>query len=434
MTRRIMVNLIVFGILGVVMTVWALRNVITLDALARPYHIKAEFEASPGLQPNFDVAYLGVTVGKIRSVRLGDHKVVADLAINRGSQIPDNVTAAAGRQSAIGEPYVDLELPPGAAGGPPMRPGAVIPVSRTTVAVSYGDLFAAANRAVNGLNASDLQTLTHELAVGWDGRADSLQKILDGSEQITGTFAQNTELLNALIAQLTRTTGTLASHSGEFANGLDALTALTDALAQSNGQLARIRQTAPELLARFNQFLADTRNQNRCVLDSLGYSLPRILSQPALDSLSYTEHNSPRLAQVLKEVSPPGPNGLPNLNIDFVITLAQPQPALEYRTPLPLPGVGAIPSCAGIQVPAGSGSGAVAAAGRPGAGSGSTAGTPGQPPAGDLSAQNAASQKHGADPMRWLIYIPPLIALAVLIRMMGNAVPVLRRRRRNQGD
>lgn len=433
MTRRIMVNLIVFGILGVVMTVWALRNVITLDALSRPYHIKAEFEASPGLQPNFDVAYLGVTVGKIRSVRLGDHKVVADLAIDKGSQIPGNVTAAAGRQSAIGEPYVDLELPPGATGGPPLRPGAVIPVSRTSVAVSYGDLFAAANKAVNGLNANDLQVLTHELAVGWDGRADSLQKILDGSEQISGTFAQNTALLNSLIAQLTRTTGTMAAHSGEFANGLDGLTAFTDALAQSSGELTRIRQTTPELLARFNQFLADTRYQNRCVLDSLSYALPQILSQPALDSLNYTQRNSPRLVQILKEISPPGQNGKPNLNIDFVITLAQPKPALEYRTPLPLPTVGRIPSCAGIQVPAST----AASAGR--AGAGGTAGTSGQPPAGDLSAQNASNQNakksSGPDPMQWLLYVPPLIALAVLIRIMGNAVPVLRRRlRRNQGE
>src|SRR6202022_327565 len=108
-----------------------------------------------------------------------------------------------------------------------LRPGAVIPVARTTVAVSYGDLFAAANKAVNGLNADDLHTLTRELAVGWDGRADSLQKILDSSEQITGTFAQNTELLNSLIGQLTRTTTPLAAHSGELGGGLDDLTAFT---------------------------------------------------------------------------------------------------------------------------------------------------------------------------------------------------------------
>jgi phospholipid/cholesterol/gamma-HCH transport system substrate-binding protein len=425
MTKRILVNLVVFGLLGVVMTVWALRNVITLQALSQPYRIQAEFESSPGLQPNFDVAYLGVTIGKIRSVRLGNHKIIAELDINKGEKIPDNVTAAAGRQSAIGEPYVDLELPPGATGGPPIRHGAVIPLSRTSVAVSYGALFAATNKAVSGLNATDLKTLTHELAIGLDGRADSLRKILDGTHELTGTFAQNTELLDTLIGEITRTTTTVAAHRDELGRGLDDLTAFTDVLAQSNGELLQLRKTTPELLGRFNDLLARTRQQNECALKSLTAALPRMLSKDAVDSLRYTQQNSPQIAAILKEISPKV-NGKSNLNIDFAITLAKPKPAMEYKYPLPLPTVGAIPTCPGVSMPAN----AVAASAKPGATVQQGAGTrKSSEPA--VSARNAAQESHDSGGLgRWLLYALPLIALAILLRTMARAVPEIRRNRR----
>src|SRR5205807_2611919 len=108
--------------------------------------------SSPGLQPNFDVTYLGVAVGKIKSVRLGDRRVIVTLDIDRGIHIPEGTSAAAGRKSAIGEPYIDLEPAPGRADDRPMRTGEVIPMARTSVPQSYGDLFTAVNKAVNGLN------------------------------------------------------------------------------------------------------------------------------------------------------------------------------------------------------------------------------------------------------------------------------------------
>ena len=422
MTKRIWANLIVFAVLGVVMTVWALGNVIKFDALTKPFQINAEFESSPGLQPNFDVAYLGVAVGKIKSVHLGDHKVVAVLDIDRGASIPDNVVAAAGRKSAIGEPYVDLSLPAGVTGGPPMRAGAVIPVSRTSVAVSYSSLFAAANKAVQGLNAADLHTLTHELALGWNGRSQSLAQILDSSSQITSTFGQNTELLNSLVGQLTQISGTLATHSGELGTGLDNLTGFTDTLARNSANLVALRDQAPDLISRFNQLLQASMPANECILQSLSAALPVALSQQAMDSLRYESQTSPQLTRVLNEISPKV-NGKSNLNIDFVITLQGPKPALEYRSPLPLPTVGSVPACPGISMP-------VAANGTTSTLSAQSvdAPLPSQTPAPPVALRNTSQRGPLSNPVNWLIYVPPLIALAILIKVMGGAIPLLRPR------
>ncbi|NED55982.1 MCE family protein, partial [Micromonospora aurantiaca] len=69
MNRRLTINLAAFGLLAVVMLVWAFNNVIRFDFIDRPYHITVEFESSPGLHPNFEVDYLGLRIGKIDSVK-----------------------------------------------------------------------------------------------------------------------------------------------------------------------------------------------------------------------------------------------------------------------------------------------------------------------------------------------------------------------------
>lgn len=102
MTRRLTINLVVFGVLAAVMVVWAFNNVIRFDFIDRPYNITVEFESSPGLHPNFEVDYLGLRIGKIDSVRLERNKVVVKLDIERGVKIPQGVTAPrrASRRSA----------------------------------------------------------------------------------------------------------------------------------------------------------------------------------------------------------------------------------------------------------------------------------------------------------------------------------------------
>jgi phospholipid/cholesterol/gamma-HCH transport system substrate-binding protein len=424
MTRRTWINLIVFAVLGVVMTFWALANVITFDVFTKPRHIRVEFSSSPGLQPNFDVTYLGVTVGKIKSVRLGHHMVVADLDLNRGATVPDNVTAAAGRKSVIGEPYVDLALPPASAPGPPLRGGETIPASRTTVAVSYDALFAAADKAVQGLNADDLHTLTHELALGWNGRSGSVSELLDSSEQITSTFAHNTALLNSLIGELTTVSGTLAAHRDELGSSLDNLTSFTDALASETGPLTTVIRQSPDLVQRFNQILDATLPEQKCILRSLDQALPVILSKPAMDSLAYQSQTAPQLVSVLNEISPKGPTGLPNLNIDFVITLNGPKPAPEYTSPQPLPTVGRIPSCPGVVIPPS----AQPAGATKGQASPATS-TP-LPSPSTISGRQAAQQERSTDPgFLRLTLIPPLVALVILLGVGFRAMPLLLRSR-----
>ncbi|HEU5031771.1 MAG TPA: MCE family protein [Spirillospora sp.] len=431
MTRRIRVNLAVFALLGVVLTVWAVRNVLGFDPFSRPYWISAQFTDSRGLQPGFDVTYLGVAIGKIQSVRLDGGKVVVRLAIDKGRRVPQGVTATAALKSAIGEPYVDLEPAGGRADAPAMRPGDVIPLSRTSVSESYGDLFASVTKAVNGLDPANLRIVTRELARGLDGRGDTLRISVDGASQLARTFASNTTTLDSLITNLGSLTGVLAGKRADLAAGITATADITSSLAEVNDSLVQIRDTTPDLLARTAKVLRESRPAAQCMLGALSDALPALLTPANVSDLSRGLQWSPQLASAMRGVIT-FVNGQPNLNIKFILTLTPEKGAVEYRNLTPLPSIPRIPACPGVDLPAQQSPPLKKAGttGKGGSGTG-TASTATAVPA--RNAADTAPDHHG--PPAWLIYLPPLVAGLVLLRvvmsMLGVAWrPIWRRRSR----
>lgn len=422
MTRRILINLIVFATIGVIMTIWAFENVIRFDFIERPYPITVEFASSPGLHPNFEVDYLGLKIGKIDSVRLSGSKVLVKLDIDQGNKIPEGVHAAAARKSAVGEPVVELTPAPGQGNAPAMRPGSVIPLSRTSTPPKYGDLFAAVNKLIGAVDPKAAGTLAHELALGWSGREDSLRQIVESSDQFTQTFADNSEMLDGLTKDLTKITHVLAQNRDSFGQGVDNLAALTGALRQVRAQLTQLRDQGPDLLNRVNSLVDATGPDVDCTLGTLGTFVPSLTTTANMRNLRNTLAQSPQLVQVLDGILGLD-QGKPVLNVVFVLTTKK-LSALEYRYPLGQPTVSKIGTCPDGRTP-----GVVKQKQFFGGKQGET--FPTHDPALDkpkaTGVQNAGDQS-GTGVPGWLIWIPPLIALAVLVRVMAGAVPVLSRR------
>src|ERR1700675_917554 len=75
------------------------------------YEASADFVAGGGLYKNANVTYRGVAVGRVESVTLNPTGVTAEMRLNSGTPIPQNVIATVKSVSAIGEQYIDL-VPP----------------------------------------------------------------------------------------------------------------------------------------------------------------------------------------------------------------------------------------------------------------------------------------------------------------------------------
>ncbi|MDX6431530.1 MAG: phospholipid/cholesterol/gamma-HCH transport system substrate-binding protein [Streptosporangiaceae bacterium] len=426
MNRRILINLAVFATVSVVVIWWALQNVVTFDFIQRPYTITAEFTASPGLHPNFEVDYLGIPVGKIQKVELKTGKVVVKMGIKRGMKIPQGVTAAAGRKSAVGEPFVQLTPAPGKAHAPPLRPGSLIAVTQTSVPASYGELFGAVNKALSAVDPNDAKILVHELAVGWSGRADSLRQTIDGADKITSSFAANSDLLDGLTKDLTKITHEVAVNRGALGQGIDNLAATTAALSSVRSDLARIRDRGPDLLAKINRLLDAGGPDLGCTFDALGAGLPKFADAKGLANLNESLALAPSLAQALGDVIGKD-QGQYVLKVLFILTLKT-KATLEYKVPLAQPGVAKIPNCSDGRAP-----GKVKQVSDPSKAL-AQVNPPQYPPAtaAPVTLKNASHEGAGGPPS-WLLYIPPLLALLVLIKVMAGTVPLLPGRRRGRG-
>lgn len=334
MKNRIWINLGFFVVLGVVMTIWAFTTIIKLDVIERPYRINAEFLSSPGLVEGFDVAYLGVKVGRIDGVELAPGKIVVALSINRGVLLPRDVTAEVRRKSAIGEPYVEISPPKagaGETGGPMLAANATIPLSNTTVPLDYRKLFDGVGKLLNAVPPGDAQTIVHELATGLDGRTTSIREIFDNAHDLTATLAENTDVLDELSVQLTRLTGTLAGRREELAGGVDDLADVTRALRESRRQLNTFLDHGPSLFRQIDTLLTTARPGLSCLLTAGGTKPGSVFGPRTRSSVNTMLRNIPTAQALLADVSDYQRGGVYGRTAFMFSVPGGPKAAQEYR-------------------------------------------------------------------------------------------------------
>jgi phospholipid/cholesterol/gamma-HCH transport system substrate-binding protein len=370
-SRRLLVNVAVFAVLGVALFAWAVVSVLSFDFVERPYEVTAEFDTSPGLLPAFQASYLGVPVGTIKSVDLVDGKVKVILKIDRDKKIPADVDAAVKRRSAVGEPYIDMTLPDGKAFDKDtaryLKDGDVIPLSRTRAPLEYSDLFNALDELVRTIPEDTLRTFIRELSVGLQGRDDSIRQIIAGTSGLTATVAANSELFEGVISETSRLVRTLLSHSGEIAASFDNLTAVAGALRDSRPALTTLLEKGPSFGEQVSKILVSTGAELGCLVDVLGAASTEIATPDMLADLKRMISRGPPFRDMLRDIVRPQPetNNNPWVNIRLLINGGSSQVPV-YATERTLPDPPPLRTCQGTPLrPGGAGESAAAAAGAP---------------------------------------------------------------------
>ncbi|MFI6450530.1 MCE family protein [Streptosporangium amethystogenes] len=348
MRNRIWINLGFFAALGVVMTVWAFTTIIKLDFVERPYRINAEFLSSPGLVEGFDVAYLGVRIGRISGVELAPGKIVVALSIDRGVRLPRDVTAEVRRKSAIGEPYVEISPPQkgaGAGGGAVLAAGATIPLASTSVPLDYRRLFDGVGKLLDAVPAEDARTIVGELATGLDGRTTSIREIVDNAHDLTATLAENTEVLDELSVQLTRLTGTLADRREKLSQGVEDLAGVTRAVRESRRQLNATLDHGPSFFRQVSTLLTTARPGLSCLLTAGGVKPGEVFGGRTPDNVNHLLRNVPTAQALVADVSDRQADGLYGRTAFIFSVPGGPKAAREYRSPLAPPTIPKLRTC-----------------------------------------------------------------------------------------
>ncbi|MEU5948456.1 MCE family protein [Micromonospora sp. NPDC047465] len=150
--------------------------------LGSGYVVHLDLARAGGIFPNAPVTYRGVPVGRVTAVALHGAGVRADLRIERGVRVPEDLRAVVAQRSAVGEQYVDLR--PDRDAGPYLRDGSVIPAHRTGVPLAPEVLLTNLDALVRSVGPEDLTVLITELGAAFEGNERALARILDAGDAL----------------------------------------------------------------------------------------------------------------------------------------------------------------------------------------------------------------------------------------------------------
>ena len=206
-TLRVRLQLLAFALVTVA-TVW--YGAVTLLDVGRiinpPYEISAEFDEVGGVYPRADVDLLGTRVGKVVEIEPGPGQgSTVVMAIDDGVEIPADVRAIIGSKSAIGEGFVELEPPRGAAAGDVgsevsiLAEGDTIPLAQTQSPADLAQLLGNLDGLARSLPTDDLATVLDEGSRAVDRLGPTLGRIIEDTETITDAGLRDIEATTALI-------------------------------------------------------------------------------------------------------------------------------------------------------------------------------------------------------------------------------------------
>ncbi|MGB9304231.1 MAG: virulence factor Mce family protein [Mycobacterium sp.] len=258
--RLTKIQLAIFAIITVitltVMGIYYLRLPATFGI--GTYEASADFVAGGGLYKNANVTYRGVAVGRVESVTLNPNGVTAEMRLNSGTPIPQNVIATVKSVSAIGEQYIDLVPPDGPAPGK-LRDGSKIERANTRIGQDVADLLHQAEVLVNSLGDTKLKELLHEAFTATNGTGPELARLFQSARLLVDEANADYPQVSQLIDQAGPFLQAQIRAGGDIKSLADGLARFTSEVRRADPQLRNTLATAPDAIDEANTAFSGIR-------------------------------------------------------------------------------------------------------------------------------------------------------------------------------
>lgn len=233
-----------------------------------PVELTATFDDIGDLVLGHSVQVADVRVGSITKIELTeDYEARITMKVKDGLELPTDSEAVLRTTSLLGEKFVELRRPEKpTAGGKVLLDGGK--VTRTRQAPELEFVAEEAVQVLGGVAANDLATLVQTGGVGFKGRAVELGKLIDDLSSVSGTLADQTGNIVAIIDGLDKATTTLAGADDRIDTLLINLSRTTEVLSdnreltlQTLRDLTRLAKAQNELV--FAPYRDDIERQVR---------------------------------------------------------------------------------------------------------------------------------------------------------------------------
>ena len=196
----------------------------------------AYFPRALSIFPQSDVTVLGVRVGSVDSVEPVGESVKVVFHYDEDQKIPADAFAVLLAPTLVSDRVV--QLGPVYKGGPVLRDGAVLPLSRTRIPLELDEIAATLHDLTEALGpegANSDGALARLIEVGADnleGNGESANRTIRRVSELTRTLSDNREALFGTVRNLQSFTTVLAQHDGDtrtFLTELEKVSAQLDA-------------------------------------------------------------------------------------------------------------------------------------------------------------------------------------------------------------
>ncbi|WP_407446200.1 MCE family protein [Rhodococcus sp. (in: high G+C Gram-positive bacteria)] len=227
-------------------------------ASGETYMVTAVFESADRIDPGAEVRAGQAVVGRVHTLRTDGTRAYLDLSMSTSAELPANVGASVRLPSALGSPFVQIDMPEEPS-REPLSEGDTI--ERTEVGPDIEATFAMLGQVVNGSGLDQLRTITTELDAAFGNRGEKIRDMLTrldstmaladensvhfertlvAVESVSARLAQQQELLDRSIDDSSRMVTLLAEQQQDLTtlvSSTAAVSASVDAVMQDSGTI-----------------------------------------------------------------------------------------------------------------------------------------------------------------------------------------------------
>lgn len=252
--NTVLAQLVLFGIISVLIVGYTMFNLIGVHITNKPYTVRMTLKTAGGIFDGAEVAYRGVQVGRVTSLKLETSSVEITLSIDHGTKIPATAIAHVYDLSAVGEQYVDL-VPTGKPTTEYLHGGSSIPASQTTTPLQTATVLYDLERFVDSIDPADIRTIGAEGAAAFAGVGPQLRSLISDTTQIADQLTASKSAAFDLLDRAEILLKGAAAHSADF-----------DVFASSLNQFSKtLADSTPTLDKFFAQSEPTTRLMNSLI-------------------------------------------------------------------------------------------------------------------------------------------------------------------------
>src|SRR6202040_1899479 len=162
---------------------------------------RAEFANVTGLQAGNFVRIAGVEVGKVKNIQLRDDTTtVVELAVDNSVVLTQGTRAEIRWENLIGGRSLALEGGPGSPYR--LKPGDVIPLTRTSPALDLDALIGGFRPLFRALDPDQVNALSGQLIAAFQGQGATVNSFFNQAAALTNSLADRDQLIGELIVNL----------------------------------------------------------------------------------------------------------------------------------------------------------------------------------------------------------------------------------------